>query len=155
MKDREFKTYIQENFLAAIGRQLHARRKTLKVSAESVAIAAGISRITLHRIESGEPGVSMAAYMSVMEAVGLSMKLFERNKPENFESQLDLENIAIKDFPQLKQISWQLKDDATLTGSEAKNMYERNERHINFSDLDEAEEQLIKKLGVEFKSRKD
>ena len=97
----------------------------------------------------------MAAYMSVMEAVGLSMKLFERNKPENFESQLDLENIAIKDFPQLKQISWQLKDDATLTGSEAKNMYERNERHVNFSDLDEAEEQLIKNLGVEFKSRRD
>jgi transcriptional regulator with XRE-family HTH domain len=36
--------------------------KALKVSATTAAEAAGMSRMTLHRIERGEPSVTMGAY---------------------------------------------------------------------------------------------
>lgn len=156
MKDLEFKNYIQANYLATIGQKLHLRRKSLKVSAESVAIAAGISRITLHRIEKGEPGVSMGAFVSVIEALGLQfivsskgLETLALNIPE-----IDMSKISIKEYPQLKQLAWQLHDDAMLTAVEAKNMYERNEKHIYFDLISEKERELIKLLGVEFKSKR-
>mgnify|MGYP000565411713 FL=1 len=65
-------------------------------------------------------------------------------------AKIDLSKIAIKDYPQLKQISWQLDDDAVLTAMEAKNMYERNQRFIYFDLIDEREKILIKELGVQF-----
>lgn len=156
MKDLEFKKYIQANYLATIGQKLHLRRKSLKVSAESVAIAAGISRITLHRIEKGEPGVSMGAFVSVIEALGLQFIVSSKDleKPALNISEIDLSKISIKDYPQLKQLAWQLHDDAVLTAVEAKNMYERNEKHIYFDLISEKERELIKLLGVEFKSKR-
>lgn len=156
MKDLEFKNYIQANYLATIGQKLHLRRKSLKVSAESVAIAAGISRITLHRIEKGEPGVSMGAFVSVIEALGLQFIVSSKDleKPALNISEIDLSKISIKEYPQLKQLAWQLHDDAVLTAVEAKNMYERNEKHIYFDLISEKERELIKLLGVEFKSKR-
>ena len=47
--------------LKALGAQLRAQRKALKVNATVAAEAAGISRVTLHRIEKGEPSVTMGA----------------------------------------------------------------------------------------------
>ncbi|MBC7603974.1 MAG: helix-turn-helix domain-containing protein, partial [Ramlibacter sp.] len=41
--------------LNTIGATLRARRKAMKVSAVAASEAAGISRVTLHRIEKGEP----------------------------------------------------------------------------------------------------
>ncbi|MDP9964380.1 transcriptional regulator with XRE-family HTH domain [Variovorax paradoxus] len=59
--------------LAAFGRRIHARRKALKVSATTAAEAAGMSRMTLHRIERGEPSVTMGAYMNAIAALGLDV----------------------------------------------------------------------------------
>lgn len=156
MKDLEFKNYIQANYLATIGQKLHLRRKSLKVSAESVAIAAGISRITLHRIEKGEPGVSMGAFVSVIEALGLQFIVSSKDLDKTHVSmpEINLNKISIKEYPQLKQLAWQLHDDAVLTAVEAKNMYERNEKHIYFDLISEKERELIKLLGVEFKSKR-
>ena len=156
MKDLESKNYIQANYLATIGQQLHLRRKSLKVSAESVAIAAGISRITLHRIEKGEPGVSMGAFVSVIEALGLQFIVSSKDldKTDVSMPEINLNKISIKEYPQLKQLAWQLHDDAELTAVEAKNMYERNEKHIYFDLISEKERELIKLLGVEFKSKR-
>jgi DNA-binding XRE family transcriptional regulator len=47
--------------LEALGMRLAQRRKTLRVSATVAAEAAGMSRVTLHRIENGEPSVTMTA----------------------------------------------------------------------------------------------
>jgi transcriptional regulator with XRE-family HTH domain len=153
MIDQEFKSFIQENYLANLGQRILLQRKSLKVSAESVALASGISRITLHRIEKGEPSVSMGAYISVIEALGLHLTVSSKDlqKHSSHTSDFDLSQIAIKDFPQLKQISWQLSDDAVLTALEAKNMYERNERHINFELLSEKEKNLMKQLDVDIR----
>lgn len=155
MKDLEFKSYIQENYLANLGQKILLQRKSLKVSADSTALASGISRITLHRIEKGEPSVSMGAYISVIEALGLHLDLSKKDlqKYSKTENDLNLSQIAIKDYPQLKQICWQLSDDAVLTAVEAKSRYERNERHINFDGFSDKEKNLIKQLEVYFKNR--
>ena len=47
--------------LALLGQQIRAHRKSLRVSATATAEAAGMSRVTLHRIERGEPSVTMGA----------------------------------------------------------------------------------------------
>jgi len=140
--------------LASLGQKILLQRKKLKVAAESVALAAAISRITLHRIEKGEPGVGMGAYMSVIIALGLSLSIQE-GAPKLIDAKEDnlLSAIAIKDYPQLKLISWQLRDDAVLNAMEAKNMYERNQKYILFNEMTEQEKKLIKRLGVEFNDR--
>ena len=146
-----YKEFLQQEFLASLGQRILLQRKKLKVAAESVALAAGISRITLHRIEKGEPGVSMGAYMSVIIALGLSLSIQEGAlKLNDVEKDNYLSEIAIKDYPQLKLISWQLKDDAVLNALEAKNMYERNQKYIVFNEMTAHEKKLIKQLGVEF-----
>ena len=66
---------------------------------------------------------------------------------------VDLSKIVIKDYPQLKQLAWQLQDDGVLTAVEAKNLYERNEKHIYFDLINEKEKELIKLLGVQFKNK--
>ena len=146
-----YKEFLQQEFLASLGQRILLQRKKLKVAAESVALAAAISRITLHRIEKGEPGVSMGAYMSVIIALGLNLSIQEGDsKLNDLEEDNHLSEIAIKDYPQLKLISWQLKDDAVLNALEAKNMYERNQKYIVFNEMTAHEKKLIKQLGVEF-----
>jgi transcriptional regulator with XRE-family HTH domain len=146
-----YKEFLQQEFLASLGQRILLQRKKLKVAAESVALAAAISRITLHRIEKGEPGVSMGAYISVIIALGLNLSIQEvAPKLNDAEEEKNPCEIAIKDYPQLKLISWQLKDDAVLNALEAKNMYDRNQKYILFNEMTEHEKKLIKQLGVEF-----
>jgi hypothetical protein len=146
-----YKEFLQHEFLASLGQRILLQRKKLKVAAESVALAAAISRITLHRIEKGEPGVSMGAYMSVIIALGLCLSIQEgAPKLNDLEKDNHLSEIAIKDYPQLKLISWQLKDDAILNAVEAKNLYERNQKYIRFNEMTEQEKKLINQLGVVF-----
>ena len=47
--------------LQALGEQVRARRKALRLSATVTAEAAGLSRVTLHRIEKGEPAKAPVA----------------------------------------------------------------------------------------------
>jgi transcriptional regulator with XRE-family HTH domain len=146
-----YKEFLQNQFLASLGQKILLQRKKFQVAAESVALTAGISRITLHRIEKGEPSVSMGAYMSVIIALGLSLDIDEKNPEFNDATkENNLSDIAIQDYPQLKLISWQLKDDAVLNAVEAKNMYERNQKYILFNEMTAHEKKLIKQLGVEF-----
>jgi transcriptional regulator with XRE-family HTH domain len=58
--------------LAALGTRIRARRKALKVSATALAEAAGMSRVSVHRIEQGEPSVTMGAYLNVLAALGMN-----------------------------------------------------------------------------------
>lgn len=54
-----------------IGEQLSAWRRLLGLPAEVVSERAGISRSTLSRLENGDPGVSMATFLSVTRALGV------------------------------------------------------------------------------------
>ncbi len=57
--------------LRVLGTCLAEKRKALRVSATVAAEAAGMSRVTLHRIEKGEPSVTMGAWSKAIAALGL------------------------------------------------------------------------------------
>ena len=138
--------------LAALGERIRDRRKALKVSAVDAAEAAGMSRVTLARIERGEPSVTMGAYIGAATAVGLELELVDprerqrgaggaRGKPP-FPAR-----IRLADYPQLKKLAWQLHGVATLTPEDALGLYERNWRHVDTAALDPAERTLVNALA--------
>ena len=139
--------------LARLGAQIAARRKILKVRAQVCAEVAGISRVTLHRIEGGEPTVNMGAYLQVCDALGLHLALMPLgvggqgvNQVENAAQDPEMPHIRIKDYPQLKALAWQLKDDEYLTDAQVISIYERNKRFLDLNHLDERERLLMQRL---------
>jgi transcriptional regulator with XRE-family HTH domain len=131
--------------LAQLGGEIRARRKALGVTATATAESAGISRVTLHRIEKGEPSVAMGAYMNVMAALGLSLP--GQGPAENTEKQEVIPTrIKIDDYPQLRQLAWQVHGTDWLTPLEARDIYERNWRHLDQSQLQDGERKLINAL---------
>ena len=139
--------------LLSMGQQIRAHRKSIKVSAIAAAEAAGISRVTLNRIERGETSVTMGAYLNVMSALGLELRLIDPNKSKKRETTAPTElnhdtKILLSDYPQLKKIAWQLKKTKTIQPKEALNLYERNWRHIDLNELTNKEREFIEHLKV-------
>lgn len=132
--------------LEALGKRIRARREQQKVSAIDAAEAAGMSRVTLHRVERGEPSVTMGAYLSAMSAVGLGLQVSE---PEaEFGSALPAV-VRLDDYPALKQLAWQLPGVAELSPAQALDLYERNWRHVDRDSLSPKERRLIQALADE------
>lgn len=131
--------------LHRLGEQIRARRKALGVNAINTAESAGISRVTLHRIEKGEPSVAMGAYLNVLSALGLG--LLDADTPVAKKNGDSIPTrIRLADFPQLRQLAWQVHGTETLTPLEARDIYERNWRHLDQSKLEPSERQLINAL---------
>jgi transcriptional regulator with XRE-family HTH domain len=143
--------------LIAIGKHIRAHRKGLRVSATDAAEASGISRVTLHRIERGEPSVAMAAYMNAVAALGLELEVVNPQGPlggRPNDSEMPLlrptllpPTIRLADYPQLKSLAWQLSGVAELTPEEALGLYERNWRHVDMSVMDLRERTLVNALA--------
>jgi transcriptional regulator with XRE-family HTH domain len=131
--------------LVQLGQQLRLARKKQGVSAVAAAEAAGISRITLHRIERGEPGVAMGTWMAVAGALGLAMELRDVNVAPDMHPLP--ERIRLDAYPQLRQLAWQLGSVETLTPKEALDLYERNWRHVDTASLAEEERAFITQLS--------
>jgi len=85
--------------LARLGQRLRGHRKQQGVSAVAAAEAAGMSRVTLHRIERGEPSVTIGAWLAAAEAQGLRLDLQDSLAPE-----------ATADSPQLKKLEQRIGD---------------------------------------------
>lgn len=131
--------------LAALGARLRGHRKQQKVSAVAAAEAAGLSRVTLHRIERGEPSVTMGAYLNVITALGLGLALAD--PPEAASGGQPVPalpvpappvppvplpiRIRLVDHPQLQRLAWHLKGVDALSPAEALNLYERHWRHLD------------------------
>lgn len=143
--------------LRRLGEQIKARRKSLRVNATITAESAGLSRVTLHRIENGEPSVTLGAYSNVLAALGLefsaipttpvvasSRQAAERTANEQLSS-IPLE-IKLSEYPQLSQLAWHVQGVPTLTPIEAWGIYERNWRHIDEGALTPSERALIHAL---------
>lgn len=145
--------------LHAIGKRIRAHREALRVSATDAAEASGMSRVTLHRIERGEPSVAMAAYMNAVAALGLELEVVnpqDRRGGRLDEGKVPLlrstrlpSTIHLADYPQLQRLAWQLHGVAALTPKEALNLYERNWRHIEPSAMDPRERALVEALATE------
>ncbi|MCV7383324.1 helix-turn-helix domain-containing protein [Mycolicibacter longobardus] len=137
--------------LAGIGGALRSRRRALGLSAVTTAEAAGMSRVTLHRIEAGSPSVTIGAYLNAAAALGLRLKLDElqlHRPPVRKTAQAAPETtVRVGDFPQLRAISWQLRADTELTGAEALQLYERNWRHVDQAAMSDEERAFVQRLA--------
>ncbi|QHE75893.1 helix-turn-helix domain-containing protein [Hydrogenophaga sp. PBL-H3] len=138
--------------LQALGEQIRARRKALRVSSTAAAEAAGMSRVTLHRIEKGEPSVAGGAWANAMVALG--MTLLAKNTEDadvSSASPVDLTDwipvrVRLADYPQLKALAWQVHGTDTLTPMEALGIYERNVRHLDTAAMSPEEQALLQAL---------
>jgi len=129
--------------LEALGARIRAQRERQKVTATDAAEAAGMSRVTLHRVERGEPSVTMGAYLSAMSAVGLSLQV--REPEAAFNTALPAV-VRLDDYPALKQLAWQLPGVTELSPAQALDLYERNWRHVDRDALAPNERRLIQAL---------
>ena len=141
--------------LVRLGQQIRAQRKALHVNATAAAEAAGISRVTLHRIEKGVPSVTMGAYLNVMAALNLKFAATDRALPADGEGNVghDMKGwiparIRLGDYPQLKQLAWQVQGVDELTPAEALAIYERNARHLDTASMAPREQNLIDALRL-------
>ena len=139
--------------MAALGEQIRTRRKALKLSATVAAEAAGLSRVTLHRMEKGAPAVTMAAYLNVTAALGLDIRLSLPVEQATVAPTADRTGwiparVRLADYPQLKQLAWHVQGVDELTPAEALGIYERNWRHIDASTLQPHEQQLVDALRL-------
>ena len=134
--------------LLALGEQLRAQRKSLGVSATTAAEAAGMSRVTLHRIERGEPSVTMGAYLNAAAALGLELGVVDALPPPASHSKAAgvPTRLRLADYPQLERLAWQFQGASDVTPAEALSLYERNWRHIEQGALAPHERTLIQQL---------
>ena len=133
--------------LGPIGLRIRSQRKFLGVSATVAAQAAGLSRVTLHRIERGEPSVTIGAYLNAIVALGLELSLL--NQPHDANPQHSVAApaaIVLAEYAQLRQLAWQLPGVTVLTPPEALQLYERNWRHVDPVAMDAGERELVATL---------
>lgn len=133
--------------LAVLGGELRRIRKSLGLTLDGTARAAGISRVTLHRIEKGEPNVSFGAVVAVADVLGAPLQIALKDED------LPPDEIVVADFPGLRSIAWQLSTDARLTPREAWSTYTRNWRHLNQDTLPATELKLLGQLRQMFERR--
>jgi len=112
-----------------------------------------MSRVTLHRIENGEPSVTMGAYLNAMAALNMNFGFAKTAELSAGELNIDHKGwiparIHLSDYPQLKQLAWQVHGTDELSPTEALSIYERNWRHIDVQSLDPREQQLVEALRV-------
>ena len=140
--------------LADIGQLIRQHRKSFKITANATGETAGISRVTLHRIEKGDPTVSMGAYLNVISALDLSLHLSAKTDIENTANADSVGKLPVRlslsDYPQLKELAWHVQGVNELSLVEAHSIYERNKRFLDTENLSDSEQELIELLGVAF-----
>lgn len=139
-----------------LGAKIASQRKALGVRAQSAARSAGISRVTLHRIEKGETSVSLGAYLQVCQALGLHLGIFAEeaeqvlpNRQPTNTHVVDGPHIRIGDYSQLTALAWQLDVNTLLTDVEVRGIYERNKRFLDMQKMNGHERALMQRLIVE------
>lgn len=132
--------------LAALGQRIRAQRLKHKITAVSAAEAAGMSRVTFHRIERGEPSVTMGAYLSAIDALGLVLEVQDPTQSPAATPPALPPRIRLANYPQLKQLAWQLHGVDELTPADALALYERNWRHVDQAAMAPAERALVQAL---------
>ena len=140
--------------LADIGQLIRQHRKSFKITANATGETAGISRVTLHRIEKGEPTVSMGAYLNVISALDLNLHLSAKTDIGNTANVGSVGKLPVRlslsDYPQLKELAWHVQGVNELSLVEAHSIYERNKRFLDTENLSDSEQELIELLGVAF-----
>lgn len=136
---------------AELGGRIRQQRKSLRVRVETLAEAAGVSRVTVYRIEKGEPSVTLGAYLAVSSALGLTIDVGVTSAGgKTHPSGAIPVRIPLANYPQLQKLAWQIRPTETLRPAEALSIYERNWRHLDLEALEPAERELIEALQDAF-----
>ena len=77
--------------LRKVGQDIRDARRRRRIPVQIAAERASISRMTLLKIEKGEPGVAMGSYATVLFVLGLTDHLAEIADPKNDAIGLQLE----------------------------------------------------------------
>jgi hypothetical protein len=109
-----------------------------------------MSRITWHRIEKGEPAVTMGAWMNAVTVVGLALQIPEDDIKKADRRGWIPARIRLADYPELEKLAWHVRDAQDLSAREALDIYERNLRHLDESALTAEEAQLLEALRDAF-----
>ena len=115
-----------------------------------------MSRVTLHRIEKGEPSVTMGAWANALGALGMSLQAtITADADQRIAAQPDRTGwiparVALSNYPQLRALAWQVHGTDTLTPTEALDIYERNARHIDVAAMSADEQALLQALRLAF-----
>lgn len=116
----------------------------------ATAAAAGISRVTLHRIETGATSVTLGALMNVLDALDLSLGQLEAPEEGRAVAEAQAatraEPIALADYPLLRQLAWHVQGSGNLSAAEAAALYARQRRRLDLEPLQPQERQLIATL---------
>jgi transcriptional regulator with XRE-family HTH domain len=131
--------------LQAIGASIRRRRQQLGVSAMATAAAAGISRVTLHRIETGAASVTLGALMNVLDALDLCLADLDAATAHEA-APTEPELIALHSYPVLQQLAWHVQGSSALRPAEAAGLYARRRRRRDLDPLLPHERQLISAL---------
>jgi len=146
--------------LTALGERLRLARRRRKMTAHQVAVEAGITRVTLRRVEAGEPGVLMGTYLRVLATLGLAQDLVLVARDDMLGRRLQDEAltrsaapktaraqpIRLADYPMLREVAWSTEPEAELSPNEAFALYERNWRHIDREAMNCHERNLVERL---------
>lgn len=81
--------------LQNFGVNISVARKKRRISTESMAIRAGISRSTVVKIEKGDLSVSFGNYIAVLSILGLAQRIEEVTRPEADEIGLALDEARL------------------------------------------------------------
>ena len=144
------------NAAATLGRAIRARRKALGINTTAAAEAAGMSRVTWHRLEKGEPTVTLGSWLAAARALQMDLPLpgeVEPSPASHVPSPGDWLPLRIRlaDYPQLRRLAWQVGDATeTLSPREAVGLYGRNWRHVQPELLEPNERALIEALRQAF-----
>lgn len=144
---------VLEERVAEIALQIRKRRKVLGLSATAAAEAAGISRVTWHRIEKGETSVTVSGWLNALSVLGLAFRVgaFEGPASAGADNAPAIPvRVRLDRFPQLAALAWQVHDQAELTPQEAWEIYRRNRHHLDEGKLNESERRLLQGLEVVF-----
>ncbi|WP_336794157.1 helix-turn-helix domain-containing protein [Gordonia malaquae] len=138
-----------QNTLRAVGAAIRARRKVLGLAAAITAESAGMSRVTLSRIESGKPSVTIGAYAAAADALGLQVSLAEAvpaADSDELRTASTEGRVRVDRFLQLRALAWQLRGDTELTMTEALALYERSWRHVDVEAMSAEEKAFVEQL---------
>ncbi len=151
-----------QELLQGIGCRIQERRRELGLTAMATAGAAGISRVTLHRIEKGTASVTVGALLNVLNALDLPLaELQGKGRSEVKEKPLRISEasipacllptfIELAAYPALLQLAWHGRGTTVITPQEAAGIYERHHRHLNQDLIQPHEQQFIKDLKQAF-----
>lgn len=136
-----------------LGAALRARRNVLGVSMTAAAEAAGMSRVTWHRLEKGEASVAWGSLLAAAGVLGMALHLdigmaLGDSGPSAalLEDALPL-HIRLADYPGLRRLAWQVGNAVdALSPREAFGLYTRNARHLHLDELSPAEQSLLRAL---------